>query len=29
MQNADVFGFELDDQDMDRLLGLDEYLVTE
>lgn len=29
IENADVYGFELDDQDMDKLLSLDQYLVTE
>ncbi|CDU25647.1 related to 2,5-diketo-D-gluconic acid reductase [Sporisorium scitamineum] len=29
LENADVFGFELDEQDMQQLLSLDEYLVTD
>ncbi|KAJ1024673.1 hypothetical protein NDA13_004600 [Ustilago tritici] len=29
IENADVYGFELDDQDMDKLLSLDEHLVTD
>ena len=29
IENADVYGFELDDQDMDKLLSLDQYLVNE
>ncbi|TKY86369.1 hypothetical protein EX895_004518 [Sporisorium graminicola] len=29
IENADVFGFELDEQDMQQLLTLDEYLVTD